>query len=155
MRNAAPRMRHLCPRFRISDRSGHGLRHNIENSRYQRVVETTEGKPVPEKRWRPALVGTPWISVALLLFAWTDYPQLTPYASTAAVILFGFGMVIVYVSITNYIVSNYTISSTSTLAANTVPRSLFPFAFPLLTTPMSHNLEMHCASWIPVFLALV
>ena len=126
-----------------------------ENFRYQRVLARAEGKPVaPEERLRPAMVGTPCVPIALFWFAWTNYPQLPPYASIAAGVPFGFGMVIVYLSITNYLVNSYTIFSASALAANSVLRSLFGFAFPLFTAPMYHNLGIHWASCIPAFLAL-
>ena len=127
-----------------------------ENFRYQRVIARAKGKPVPpEQRLLPAMVGTPWIPIALFWFAWTNYPHLPPYASIAAGVPFGFGMVIVYLSITNYLVSSYTIFSASALAANTVLRSLFGFAFPLFAAPMYHNLGIHWASCIPAFLALI
>ena len=127
-----------------------------ENFRYQRVLARAAGRPVPpEERLRPAMVGTPWVPTALFWFAWTNYPNLPPYASIAAGVPFGFGMVIVYLSITNYLVDSYTIFSASALAANSVLRSLFGFAFPLFAAPMYHNLGIHWASCIPAFLALV
>lgn len=127
-----------------------------ENFRYQRVLARAAGRLVPpEERLRPAMVGTPWIPIALFWFAWTNYPHFPPYASIAAGIPFGFGMVIVYLSITNYLVGSYTMFSASALAANSVLRSLFGFAFPLFATPMYHNLGIHWASCIPAFLALV
>ncbi|KAL8735808.1 MAG: hypothetical protein Q9166_000672 [cf. Caloplaca sp. 2 TL-2023] len=129
-----------------------------ENFRYQRVLAraAADGSPVPpEERLRPAMVGTPWIPIALFWFAWTNYPHFPPYASIAAGVPFGFGMVIVYLSITNYLVNAYTIFSASALAANSVLRSLFGFAFPLFAASMYHNLGIHWASSIPAFLALV
>ncbi|KAL8669475.1 MAG: hypothetical protein Q9168_005937 [Polycauliona sp. 1 TL-2023] len=127
-----------------------------ENFRYLRVLARAATKTVPpEERLRPAMVGTPWIPIALFWFAWTNYSNLPPYASIAAGIPFGFGMVIVYLSITNYLVNSYTIFSASALAANGILRSLFGFAFPLFAAPMYHRLGIHWASCIPAVLALV
>ncbi|KAI4198762.1 MAG: hypothetical protein LQ350_005085 [Teloschistes chrysophthalmus] len=127
-----------------------------ENFRYQRVIARAKGNPVPpEERLRPAMVGTPAIPIALFWFAWTNYPSLPPYASIAAGVPFGFGMVIVYLSITNYLVQSYVIFSASALAANGILRSVFGFAFPLFAAPMYHNLGIHWASCVPAFLALV
>jgi hypothetical protein len=55
----------------------------------------------------------------------------------------------------NYLIDAYTIFAASVLAANSVLRSLFGFAFPLFTTQMYRNLGIHWASSIPAFLALV
>jgi hypothetical protein len=74
--------------------------------------------------------------------------------SIAAGVPFGFGMVLVFLSIMNYLIDAYTIFAASVLAANSVIRSLFGAAFPLFTTYMYQNLGIHWASCIPAFLAL-
>lgn len=94
-------------------------------------------------------------------------------ASIAAGVPFGFGMVLVFLGIMNYLIDAYTVSilshailrtpstnfaqifAASVLAANAVLRSVFGAAFPLFTTQMYHNLGIHWASTIPAFLALV
>ena len=63
-------------------------------------------------------------------------------------------MVIMYLSVTNYLVNSYTVFSASALAANTILRSLFGFAFPLFAAPMNHNLGIHWASNIPTFFSI-
>jgi len=68
---------------------------------------------------------------------------------------FGFGMVLVFLSIMNYLIDSYVIFAASVLAANSVLRSLFGAAFPLFTTYMYQNLGIHWASSIPAFLALM
>jgi hypothetical protein len=67
---------------------------------------------------------------------------------------FGFGVILVFYSIFNYLVDAYTIYAASALAANSVLRSVFGAAFPLFTAQMYHNLGIHWASSIPAFLAL-
>ena len=54
----------------------------------------------------------------------------------------------------NYLLDAYTIYAASVLAANSVLRSMFGFAFPLFTNYMYQNLGIHWASSIPAFLAL-
>jgi hypothetical protein len=76
-------------------------------------------------------------------------------ACIAAGVPFGFGMVLVFLSIMNYLIDAYTIFAASVLAANSVLRSLFGAAFPLFTSYMYKNLGIHWASSIPAFLALV
>ncbi|KAL7627060.1 hypothetical protein AAE478_003836 [Parahypoxylon ruwenzoriense] len=68
---------------------------------------------------------------------------------------FGFGMVLIFLSVMNYLVDSYTIFAASVLAASSVIRSLFEAAFPLFTTYMYVSLGIHWASSIPAFLALV
>ena len=64
-------------------------------------------------------------------------------------------MVLVFLSIMNYLIDAYTIYAASVLAANSVLRSLFGAGFPLFTTQMYGNLGIHWASSIPAFLALM
>ena len=87
-------------------------------------------------------------------FAWTNYPSIAPEASIAGGIPFAFGMILVWLSVVNYIVSAYTTYAASALAANSILRSLFGFAFPLFTDSMYEGLGIHWASSIPAFLAL-
>lgn len=67
---------------------------------------------------------------------------------------FGFGMVVIFLAVMNYLIDAYTIFAASVLAASSVLRSLFGFAFPLFTKYMYSNLGIHWASSVPAFLAL-
>ncbi|KAF3902842.1 hypothetical protein AA313_de0206878 [Arthrobotrys entomopaga] len=125
------------------------------NDRYNRVAnEKFKGFAPPEQRLPPALLGTVCIPIGLFWFAWTNGPSIHWLASVAAGVPFGFGMVIVFLSVFNYLIDSYTIFAASVLAANAVLRSTFGAVFPLFTTPMYHNLGIHWASSIPAFLAL-
>lgn len=75
-------------------------------------------------------------------------------ASIAAGVPFGFGMVLVFLGIMNYLIDAYTIFAASVLAANSVIRSIFGAVFPLFTTYMYEDLGIHWASSIPAFLAV-
>lgn len=126
-----------------------------ENMRYaKKCVETTDRLP-PEVRLPPSMVGGVALPVGLFWFAWTNYPTIHWMASIAAGAPFGFGMVLVFLSVFNYLIDSYTIFAASVLAANSALRSLFGTAFPLFTTYMYHNLGIHWASSIPAFLSLV
>jgi len=93
--------------------------------------------------------------IGLFWFAWTNYTSIHYLVSIAASVLFGFGMVLIFTSIKNYLVDAYTIYAASALAGTVILRSLFGAAFPLFTTYMFHNLGIHWASTIPAFLALL
>jgi hypothetical protein len=75
-------------------------------------------------------------------------------ASIAAGIPFAFGIVLVFVSIFNYLVDTYVIYAASALAANLVLRSIFGAVFPLFTPYMYDSLGIHWAASLPGFLAL-
>ena len=94
------------------------------------------------------------LPIGLFWFAWTNSPSIHWMVSIAAGIPFGFGMVLVFLCVFNYLIDAYTIFAASVLAANSLLRSLFGFAFPLFTTQMFENLGIHWASSVPAFLAL-
>ncbi|KIW06665.1 uncharacterized protein PV09_02371 [Verruconis gallopava] len=125
-----------------------------ENPRYQRVVEKHGGIAPPEARLPSTMLGGACLPIGLFWFSWTNSPSLPWAASMAAGIPFGFGMVLVFLGVMNYLIDAYTIFAASVLAANSVIRSLFGAAFPLFTTYMYQNLGIHWASSIPAFLAL-
>ncbi|KAK6063145.1 major facilitator superfamily transporter [Seiridium cupressi] len=126
-----------------------------DNQRYIRAQQTHGGFAPPETRLIPTMVGSIFIPIGLFWFAWTNYPNFHWAISIAAGAPFGFGMVLVFLSVMNYLVDAYTIYAASVLAATSVLRSLFGAAFPLFTKYMYANLGIHWASSIPAFLALM
>lgn len=125
-----------------------------ENGRYQRVQEKNNGIAPPEARLPPAIVGCIAVPIGLFWFAWTNQTSIHWVVSIAAGIPFGFGMVLLFLSIMNYLIDAYTIFAASVLAANSVIRSCFGAAFPLFTSYMYADLGTNWASSIPAFLAL-
>lgn len=146
-----------------------------DNNRYNRIADQNGGKAPPEARLPPSMIGSVCLPLGLFWFAWTNYPSIHWSVSIIGTAPFGFGMVLVFLSIMNYLIDAYTIYAASVLAANSVLRSLFGAIFPLFTTCMSffpspyshmmigltlstdmyHNLGIHWASSIPAFLALI
>jgi hypothetical protein len=126
-----------------------------DNKRYNRIVDASEsGMASPEARLPPAMVGAVAIPIGLFWFAWTNAPSIPWIVSIMAGAPFGFGMVLVFLSIMNYLIDAYVIYAASVLAANSVLRSLFGAAFPLFCPYMYQNLGIHWASSVPAFLAL-
>jgi len=124
------------------------------NVHYMKAAAANGGHAPPEARLITAMVGSAALPIGLFWFAWTNSPKVFWFASVAAGAPFGFGMVMVFLAITNYLIDSYTVFAASVLAANSLLRSLFGFAFPLFTTYMYQNLGIHWASCIPAFLAL-
>jgi multidrug resistance protein len=126
----------------------------FDNKRYNKVADKHDNKAPPEARLPPAMIGSVALPVGLFWFAWTNYPNIHWSVSIIGTAPFGFGMVLVFLSIMNYLIDAYVIYAASVLAANSVLRSLFGAGFPLFTTYMYKNLGIHWASSIPAFLAL-
>jgi hypothetical protein len=126
----------------------------FDNKRYIRTEQENDGMAPPEARLPPAIVGCVAIPIGLFWFAWTTQTSIHWAVSIAAGVPFGFGMVLVFLSVMNYLIDAYTIFAASVLAASSVLRSLFGAAFPLFTSHMYANLGVHWASSIPAFLAL-
>lgn len=142
-----------------------------DNGRYARVAEKHNNKAPPEARLPPSMIGSVCLPVGLFWFAWTNYPSIHWSVSIIGAAPFGFGMVLVFLSVMNYLIDSYVIYAASVLAANSVLRSLFGTIFPLFTTcefcvslgnggmltgiDMYKNLGIHWASSVPGFLALL
>lgn len=125
-----------------------------DNKRYAKLSDEHNGFAPPEARLPPTAIGGLAVPIGLFWFAWTNYPSIHWIVSILAGVPFGFGMVLIFLGMMNYLIDAYTIFAASVLAANSVLRSLFGTAFPLFTTQMYDNLGIHWASTIPAFLAL-
>lgn len=107
-----------------------------ENPRYIRIAEKHGGIAPPETRLPPAMIGAVSIVIGLAIFAATDDPSLPWIAPIIAGAPFAFGLINVFLSVISYCVDSYLLYAASVLAANSVVRSLFGFAFPLFTPNM-------------------
>jgi MFS family permease len=125
-----------------------------DNWRYNRAAAKYGGSAPPEERLPPAIIGASVLPLGLFIFAWTNSPSLPWIISLLFTGALGFGNVVLFLSVSNYLVDSYTIFAASVLSANAVLRSLFGAAFPLFTTYLYQNLGIHWASSIPAFLAL-
>lgn len=126
----------------------------LDNKRFMKVVHKHKGIPPPEARLPSAIVGSILLPVGLFWFAWTSKPSIHFIVPIIGSSFFGAGLVLVFLSIFNYLIDTYVIFAASAIAANTVLRSLFGAAFPLFTTYMYEDLGLGWAGSIPAFLAL-
>lgn len=126
-----------------------------DNTRYKHVATAHNGFAPPETRLPMSIVGSIALPIGLFWFAWTNGPSTHWIVSIAAGAPFGFGMILVFLGVVNYLIDAYTIYAASCLAASSVLRSMFGMAFPLFTSYMYAKLGIHWASSIPAFLALV
>ncbi|KAH9238778.1 hypothetical protein K456DRAFT_1827877 [Colletotrichum gloeosporioides 23] len=126
----------------------------FDNRRYAKAAKAAGGFAPPEARLPPSMVGGCLLPIGLFWFAWTNGPEIHWIVSIIASGFFAAGLVLVFLSLLNYLVDSYVVFAASVLAANSVMRSLFGAAFPLFTTQMYENLGIHWASSIPAFLSL-
>ncbi|QPH01820.1 hypothetical protein C2857_006023 [Epichloe festucae Fl1] len=126
----------------------------VDNSRYTRLAAKHGGVAPPESRLPPALLGALLLPVGLFWFAWTNGTNVHWAVTIAGSGFFASGLVLVFLSLTNYLIDSYVVYAASVLAATSVLRSLFGAAFPLFTRNMYRDLGIHWATSIPAFLSL-
>ena len=95
---------------------------------YQKKIATNPGKSKPEGRLQPAMIGAVLLPIGLFWFAWSTYPHVHWIVSILGGAIFGFGQVLLYISLINYVVDAYTVYAASALAANAILRGLFATA---------------------------
>jgi len=98
----------------------------FDNRRFKRLADKApHGRPPPEARLFPAMVGAIALPIGLFWFAWTNSPSIHWIVCLIGVVPFGFGQVLIFLSIVSYLVDAYTIYAASVLAANAILRALF------------------------------
>lgn len=110
--------------------------------------------PTPEDRLLGALIGAPFIPIAFFILGATSYKHIIWVGPASSGIAFGFGMVLCYYSVNNYIIDSYSNYAASALAAKVFLRSGGGAAFPLFTTQMYDKLGLNWASWLLAFIGL-
>ncbi|KZO99101.1 MFS general substrate transporter [Calocera viscosa TUFC12733] len=128
----------------------------VFNPRYEKYIARFAPKVVPpEFRLEMAFVGAPVFAVGFFWFGWTSYPSISFWSPMMATSFLGFGVVLIFLSLFNYIVDAYLMVAASALAAATIIRSLFGAGFPLFATQMYDRLNPRWASTLLGCLALL
>lgn len=124
----------------------------ILEKRYQRMTKRRE--PTPEDRLVGALIGSPFPCIALFILGATSYKHIIWVGPALSGIAFGYGMVLIYYSLNNYIIDTYAKYAASALATKVFLRSAGGAAFPLFVTQMYEGLGLQWASWLLAFVSL-
>jgi hypothetical protein len=119
---------------------------------FKRICSSRD--PTPEDRLIGALIGAPFIPISLFILGATSYKHIIWVGPASSGISFGFGMVLCYYSVHNYIIDSYHAYAASALAAKVFLRSGGGAAFPLFTAQMYHRLGLQWASWLLAFLGV-
>lgn len=91
-----------------------------------------------------------------MIFAWTCYPiRIHWIVPLLATVPYGAGMVLVFLSVLNYLVDAYLPTAASVIAGGTVLRSLIGVILPLFTVDMYDALGVNWASALCAFITLI
>ena len=97
--------------------------------RYKRKAATRAPRSLPpEARLEPAMVGGFFLPIGLFWFAWTNAASIHWTICIVGSSFFGFGQVLLFISLINYIIDSYTVFAASSLAANAILRATFAAA---------------------------
>lgn len=124
----------------------------ILEKQYQAICKRRT--PIPEDRLIGAMIGSPFPCIALFILGATSYKHIIWVGPASSGIAFGYGMVLIYYSLNNYILDTYAKYAASALATKVFLRSAGGAAFPLFVTQMYHGLGLQWASWLLAFVSL-
>ena len=86
------------------------------------------------------MLGSVLFSAGQFIMGWTADPQYPWIAPVIGLVLMGTGFFTIFQAALNYLVDTFTLYAASAVAANTFLRSAFAGAFPLVVTPLYHNI---------------
>ncbi|KAH8432683.1 MFS transporter [Aspergillus melleus] len=119
---------------------------------------TLQGKSwtlVEEYRRLPlACLGAPTIPIALFWLGWSARLSIHPVMPMMSGVFFGFGYLLIFMALINYLTDAYKQFSASAAAAASTLRSIFAVCLPLATTPMYTKLGIDWASSLLGFFAI-
>jgi MFS family permease len=114
---------------------------NLANQpRYARIVDRNNGKPVPEARLAPMVVGGVLFAIGLFWFGWTASPSIPWPVPVVAAAFIGAGFNIIFNQCINFLVDTYGMYAASAVSANTFLRSVLAAGLPMAAKSMFHTL---------------
>ena len=97
----------------------------------------------PEFRLWFAMFGAPAIPISMLWMGWTAYPGISYWSPLGASVLFGYGILCVFISCYQYIIDSYEIYAASALASITLIRYVAAGGMVVVAIPFYSNLGVH------------
>ncbi|MDI1490414.1 MAG: hypothetical protein OHK93_001617 [Ramalina farinacea] len=97
----------------------------------------------PEFRLWFAMLGAPAIPISLLWMGWTTYPSISYWSPLAASVLFGYGILCVFISSYQYLIDGYEKYAASALASVTLIRYVAAGGMVEVAIPFYKNLGVH------------
>ena len=127
---------------------------HASNTRFRRKMEANGGKPIPEERLIPMIVGAFLLPIGLFWFAWTSDPSVSWVPQVLAGIPIGAGVLLIFLQGLSYVIDVYLMHANSAIAANTLLRSMAGGGFPLFATALYHTLGVDWATSLLGFLTV-
>ncbi|CAH2353575.1 polyamine transporter 1 [[Candida] railenensis] len=126
-------------------------------SKYNVKMIANGGKPIPEDRLPPMMVGGILFAIGLFWFGWTgNYPDKIHWiVPTISLSFIGCGLITIFLPCLNYIIDCYLMFAASALAGNTFLRSLFGGIFPLFAIQMFEAMHIRFAGTLLGCVALI
>ncbi|ODQ67311.1 MFS general substrate transporter [Nadsonia fulvescens var. elongata DSM 6958] len=121
---------------------------------YHRQLALNGGKPVPEARLPPMIIGAIAFPIGLFWFTWTGHYHKSIHwiVPTLSGLFSGFGLICIFLPAINYLIDSYLFVAASAIAANTMLRSAFGGAFPIFAGFMFHDMGVN---WAGLLVGLV
>lgn len=98
---------------------------------YARASKAHGGQAPPESRLPMAKWGGPILAISMFWFGWTSYSSISLWVPVLAGLGVGLSVILLFLSLFNYIIDAYLLVAASALASSTVVRSAFGAAFPV------------------------
>lgn len=109
-------------------------------------LQETEGpdaKLPPEFRLWFAMFGAPAIPISLFWMGWTNYASISYWSALAASVVFGYGILCIFISTYQYIIDAYEMYAASALASLTLIRYVAAGGMAVVGVPFYGNLGVH------------
>ena len=123
---------------------------------YKRDLKSAEEagftSTAPESHLYFSLFTAPAIPISLFWMGWTTNPSITPWSPLVASVLFGYGIIGVFISCYQYIIGSYDIYAASALASVTFIRYVVAGGMVEVAVPWYTNLGV---SWTLTILGVV
>ncbi|RMY47181.1 hypothetical protein D0865_08828 [Hortaea werneckii] len=110
----------------------------------QKIQEQGGDRLPPEFRlWYSMLGGSIAIPISLFWMGWTDYPHISIWSPLAASVLFGYGILCVFITCYQYIIDAYEAFAASALASITLIRYAASGGMVIVSVPFYENMGVH------------
>ncbi|KAF2708406.1 MFS general substrate transporter [Pleomassaria siparia CBS 279.74] len=120
-----------------------------------RMRDKNNGVFEPEMRLSTTVYFAPFMPVALFIYGWTARPEVHWIVPCLSFILFGFGLLGIFVPCQTYMVDAFLDTAASAVAALVCMRSLFGAFLPLIGPKLYDNLGLGWGNTVLGFIALI
>lgn len=110
---------------------------------------------MPEVRLWFGMLGAPAIPISLFWMAWTAYPSISLWSPLMASVLFGYGMVAVFITVYMYLIDSYEVYAASALTFITFARYTVSGGMVVVGIPFYRNMGPHWTVTILACLSLL